>query len=96
MNDRDDKSVYCRIFKTLDPEKYALLNSRTLRKGVSNAALETILLNYEDGEVPDDELVELLMLFGKSPEDLGYELTVSPDDLDDLNDLFEGGEQDEC
>lgn len=96
MNDRDDKSVYCRIFKTLDPEKYALLNSRTLRKGVSNAALETILLNYEDGEVPDDEFVELLMLFGKSPEDLGYELTVSPDDLDDLNDLFEGGEQDEC
>lgn len=63
---------------------------------MSNAALETILLNYEDGEVPDDEFVELLMLFGKSPEDLGYELTVSPDDLDDLNDLFEGGEQDEC
>ena len=68
------------------------MNHRTRRKGVSSTALETILLNYEEGAVTDDEFVDLLMLFGKSPEDLGYELSVSGEDLEDLNDLFEGGE----
>jgi hypothetical protein len=96
IDDRDPESTYCRIFKTFDPEKYLLLNSRTRRKGVSNAALEIILLNYEDGDVTDDEFVELLSLFGKSPEDLGYDLCSSSVDLEDLSDLFEGGEQDEC
>ena len=92
INDRDENSVYGRIFRTLDSEKYAMLNHRTRRKGVSSTALETILLNYEEGAVTDDEFVDLLMLFGKSPEDLGYELSVSGEDLEDLNDLFEGGE----
>lgn len=96
IDDRDSQSAYCKIFKTLDPEKYDLLNSRTYRKGVSLSALETILLNYEDGLVPEDEFVDLLELFGKSPEDLGYEMGVSEEDLEELSDLFEGGEQDEC
>lgn len=96
MNDRDENSSYCRIFKTLEPEIYSLLNSRTCRMGISNSALETILLNYEDGEITDDEFVELLNLFGKSPEDLGYDLTAAQDDLDDLSPLFEYGEPNEC
>lgn len=72
IDDRNPESLYCRIFRTLDPEKYTLLNNRTCRKGVSNVALETILLNYEDGEVTDDEFIELLSLFGKSPEDFMF------------------------
>lgn len=93
---RDSQSIYCKIFKALDPEKYDLLNNRTNQKGVSLSALETILLNYEDGLVPDDEFIDLLELFGKSPNDLGYEIGVSKEDLEELNDLFESGEQDEC
>lgn len=95
MDARDSESVYCRIFKTFEPEKYALLNTRTRRKGVSSVALETILLNYEDGEMSDDEFVELLELFGKTPEDLGYNLNLASEDLDELSELFEGGEQHE-
>lgn len=95
IDDRDVESVYSRIFRTLDMEKYMLLNSRSRRKGVSNVALETILLNYEEGAVTDDEFVRLLELFGKSPEDLGYDLTAAPEDLEELNDLLEGGDADE-
>jgi hypothetical protein len=96
IDDRKPESAYCRIFSAIDPEKYTLLNSCTRRKGVSNAALETILLNYEEGEVTDDEFVELLDLLGKSPHDFGYDLSASPEDLEDLCDLFEGGDFDEC
>jgi Zn-dependent peptidase ImmA (M78 family) len=95
IDDRKSESAYCRIFSAIDPEKYTLLNSCTRRKGVSNSALETILLNYEEGEVTDDEFVELLDLLGKSPHDFGYDLSLSPEDLDDLCDLFEGGDSDE-
>jgi Zn-dependent peptidase ImmA (M78 family) len=96
IDDRKPESPYCRIFSAIDPEKYTLLNSCTHRKGVSNAALETILLNYEEGEVTDDEFVEVLDLLGKSPHDFGYDLSVSPEDLEELSDLFEGGDADEC
>lgn len=92
MDDRDQDSVYCRIFKTLDPERYAQLNTCTCRKGVSGIALETILLNYEEGQMSDDEFIELLDLFGKTPGDLGYNLNLVSDDLDELSELLEGGE----
>ena len=46
--------------------------------------------------MPDDEFADLFELFGKSPEDLGYEIAVSEEDVEDLNGLFESGEQDEC
>ena len=56
--------------------------------------LEGFIQNYEDGNMSDDEFVELLSLFGKSPTDLGFDLYVD-DDISDLDELFEGGDADE-
>lgn len=39
IDDRDSESVYSRIFRSFDLEKYMLLNSRTRRKGVSSIAI---------------------------------------------------------
>ena len=95
VNDRDSNGAYGRLFRAIDEEKYNFLNSPTKRKGVSIAALETIILNYEDGMVSDNEFIELLNLFEKKPEDMGFELSVSQEDLDELEELFGGDELDE-
>ncbi len=92
MEDRNEDSLYFRIFKALDPNKHMLLNKRTGKKGVSGRAMEIILLNYEEGLMPDDEFVQLLAMFGKSPEDFGYEMSVASEDLEEIEDLLGGDE----
>lgn len=92
IDDRKESSIYCRIFQAINQESYLTLNKRTNRKGVSSVALETIILNYEEGRMSDDEFAELLCLFGKTPEEFGYDLNTSAEDLEELNDLFEGGD----
>lgn len=95
IDDRNPNSTYGRLFRAIDKEKYDFLNCRTKRKGVSIAALETIILNYEDGMVSDKEFIELLNLFGKKPEDMGFELVACREDLEELEELFGGDELDE-
>lgn len=93
IDDRDESSIYCSIFKSIDSEKYEFLNCRTRRSGVSAFALEKILLNYEDGDISDDEFVDILAILGKTPKDLGYSIGVSDADLSELDMLFEDGER---
>ena len=52
-------------------------------------------MNFEDGSLTEDEFVKLLDLFGKKPDDFGFDLTVDDTDLDELKELFEGGDADE-
>lgn len=92
INDRDEKSLYGRIFKSLDEDKYMMLNNKTNRRDISGSVLEIIIQNYEDGNTTEDEFVRLLSLYGKSPEDFGFDLSVRSEDLMELNELFEGGD----
>ena len=77
---RSEESVYGKILKNTDSEISALLNKKTKSIGISNNVLETIINNYEDGLIDDDEFAKLLALFDKKPDDYGFEIV---DELDD-------------
>lgn len=86
---RNEKGMYRRLLKNIDFQISELLNKRTKTVGVSNRIIDTIINNYEDGLIDDDELVRSLALFEKKPEDFGVSIDVEMDD--DLEDLFESG-----
>lgn len=77
---RDDSSVYGRILKSTDYEIAELLNKKTKTVGISNSVIETIINNYEDGLIDDDEFTRLLALFDKKPDDYGFQVI---DEMDD-------------
>ena len=67
-----------------------LLNKKTKTVGVSNRVIETIISNYEDGLIDDDEFVRTLAMFDKKPEDYGLCMDAEIDD--ELKDFFESGD----
>ena len=84
---RNEDGMYRRLLKNIDSEISELLNKRTKNIGVSNIVIETIISNYEDGLIDDDEFVHILALFDKRPEDFGFNMDSEMDD--DLKDFFE-------
>lgn len=87
---RTEDGIYRRILRNTDSEISGLLNKKTKTVGISSRVTETIISNYEDGLIDDDEFIETLALFGKKPEDFGFEMDVEIDD--DLKDMFESGD----
>lgn len=84
---RNEDGIYRRLLKNVDSEISELLNKKTKTIGVSNKVVETIISNYEDGLIDDDEFVRTLGMFDKNPEDLGFCMETEIDD--DLMDFFE-------
>ena len=84
---RTEDGMYRRLLKSIDSEISELLNKKTKTIGVSNRVIETIISNYEDGMIDDDEFVSILNMFEKKPEDFGIDMDIEYDD--DLKDLFE-------
>lgn len=84
---RTEDGMYRRLLKSIDSEISELLNKRTKTIGVSNSVVETIINNYEDGFIDDDEFVRTLAMFNKRPEDFGFDMEAELDD--DLMDFFE-------
>ena len=87
---RTEDGIYRRILRNTDSEISGLLNKKTKTVGISSRVTETIISNYEDGLIDDDEFIETLALFGKKPEDFGFETEVEMDD--DIKDMFESGD----
>lgn len=87
---RSEEEMYRRLLKNIDAEISELLNKKTKTIGVSNKIVETIISNYEDGFIDDDEFVRTLAMFEKKPEDFGFDMCVDFDD--DLKDFFESGD----
>lgn len=83
---RSDNGVYRRILKSTDGEISELLNKKTKSIGISNKVIETIISNYEDGLIDENEFIENLALFGKKPDDFGFDMDIEYDD--DLKDFF--------
>lgn len=77
---RSENGVYRRILKSKDGEISELLNKKTKSIGVSNKVIETIISNYEDGLIDENEFIENLALFGKKPDDFGFDMNVEFDD----------------
>lgn len=87
MDCRNEEDVYRRILRSTDNEISELLNTKTRTIGVSPRIIDTIINNYEDGFIDDDELIRLLSLFGKRPEDYGIQIIIELDD--DLREFLE-------
>lgn len=84
---RSEDGLYRRLLKSIDSEISELLNKKTKTVGVSNRVIETVISNYEDGIIDDDEFVSTLKLFEKKPEDFGFNMDIEYDE--DLKALFE-------
>lgn len=92
---RNPNSKYGRIFANIAKDSYRTLNKKTGCTDISSNVMEVFIQNYEDGNMTDDEFVELLALFGRSPADFGFELCADAEDIEELRELFEGGDADE-
>lgn len=84
---RTADGIYRRLLKNIDGEISDLLNRKTRTIGVSNKVIETIISNYEDGLIDDDEFVNILNMFEKKPEDFGIDMNIEYDE--DLEGLYE-------
>lgn len=87
---RSEDGMYRRLLRNMDAEISELLNKKTKTIGVSNKIVETVISNYEDGFIDDDEFVSTLAMFAKKPEDFGFNMCVDLDD--DLKEFFESGD----
>ncbi len=83
INDRDENSEYARILRSIDCEKYELFNRKTQKINISASVLEVIIKNFEDGDIDESEFANILRLFNKVPEDLGYCMKNDDDSSDD-------------
>lgn len=92
IDDRNPDSKYGKIFLNMAQDSYRILNEKTECTEISGHILEIFIQNYEDGYITDDDFTELLGLFGKSPKDFGFEVCVSAEDMEELQELFEGGD----
>lgn len=77
---RSEDSVYRRMLKSTESEISELLNTKTKTVGVSPKVIRTIIGNYEDGYIDEDEFLKLFALFEKKPEDYGIQVATVVDD----------------
>lgn len=84
---RSEYGGYRRLLKSIDSEISDLLNKKTRTTGVSNQILETVISNYEDGFIDDDEFFHTLAMFDKKPEDFGFCMDAEMDE--EMMDFFE-------
>lgn len=71
---RDENSEYYTILKAIDKNAAIRLNNPTGNLTVSNEVIRTILKNYDDEYISEDEFVELLGVFKLEPSDYGYQI----------------------
>jgi Zn-dependent peptidase ImmA (M78 family) len=87
INHRYESSNYAKILKNINPEIFTLLNSRSRNISISKNVIEIFIRNFEDNYISEDEFVELLQIFGKSPLDFGFDIIAPP--IDELEEQLE-------
>ena len=87
---RNEDGMYRRLLRNIDSEISELLNRKTKTIGVSISVIETLISNYEEGLIDDDEFVHILAMFDKRPEDYGFCMDAEIDE--ELKDFFESGD----
>lgn len=90
INERDLNSEYGKMGLAFNKEVYNKLNKKTNKIGTSAKDIEIIIRNFEDNLIDEDKFSETLKLFGKSPDDFGYKITVYDEDLDEFDAFFSG------
>jgi Zn-dependent peptidase ImmA (M78 family) len=95
INERERNGSYGRLGIAINSEIFRRLNRKTNNIGTSAKNIEIIIRNFEDELIDDDKFEDTLNLFMKTPDDFGYEITVSNEDLDELERFFDGDHEDE-
>ncbi len=94
INERDMDGEYGRIGRAINQEIFLKLNTTTKTIGASPKDIEIIIRNFEDNIIDEDKFTDTLLLFDKKPEDFGYEINISKEDIIEFEDFF-SGENDE-
>lgn len=94
IDERDFQSEYGKIGHAINKEVFLKLNQPTKNIGTSPNEIELIIRNFEDDLIDEDKFAETLSLFNRTPDEFGYEIIVSQEDIDEL-DAFFGGEDDD-
>lgn len=87
-NTRNLESDYYIIGKSINPEIFKILNSKTKKIGVDGNDLENIVRNYEEETISIKELIDSLNMFDKNIKEFGIQEDVDISDLDDMSDMF--------
>ncbi len=95
IDERDPNGDYGKIGRAIDEETFSKLNAATNAVGTSPYDIEIIIRNFEDNLMDEDMFADALSLFNKTPGDFGYEVTVSDEDLDELNNFLSSEGDDE-
>lgn len=90
IDERDLSGEYGRIGLSLQSDLFSKLNEITRTRGTTPKGLENIIRNFEANLIDEETLTTLLNLFARSPEDFGYEISVSQEDIQEINDFIEG------
>ena len=95
VNERDFQGEYGKICQAFNKEVFLKLNQPTRNIGTSPNEIEITMRNFEDALIDEDEFAETLSLFNRTPDEFGYEIKVSQEDLDELEAFFGGEDYDE-
>lgn len=95
VDERDMDGEYGRIGKAINKEVFIKLNTATNNIGTSPKDIEMIIRNFEDNIIDEDQFIKTLSLFDKKPDDFGYEIEVSSEDIAEFEGFFNGEVDDE-
>lgn len=95
INERDMDGEYGRIGKAINQDDFLKLNSATNTVGTSPKDIEIIIRNFEDNIIDEDKFTDTLLLFNKRPDDFGYDINISKEDIDEFEGFFSGDDDDE-
>lgn len=95
INERELEGEYGKIGQAINKDIFLKLNQPTNNIGIPPNEIEIIIRNFEDNLIDEDKFAETLSLFNRTPDEFGYEIKVSEDDLDELEALFGGEDDDE-
>jgi len=88
LDERDSNGEFARICNAINKDVFKKLNSPTNNIGTSPKDIEIIIRNFEDGIIDEDKFNSTLELFGKAPDDFGYNFHILDEDLEDLEAFF--------
>lgn len=95
VNERDFQGEYGKTGLATNKDEFLKLNQPTKNIGTSPNEIEIIIRNFEDNLIDEDKFAETLSLFNRTPDEFGYEIKVSQEDIDELDAFFSGEADDE-
>lgn len=95
IDERNLQGEYGKAGLATNKDAFLKLNQPTKNIGTSANEIEIIIRNFEDNLIDEDKFAETLSLFNRTPDEFGYKIKVSQEDIDELDAFFSGEDNDE-